>query len=181
MDAKYPMTRIRKEIMNKEAQEAELAEIRRVIGYCMNDVDCRRAQVLGFFGEKFDPAKCGGTCDNCANHSEVVNQDLSTEAANMVQLIEELDGNATRVQLIEVFIDKKNNKFPDQPHSGSGRDVPQNLAERLFDHLVYLGVVSFEEKQNSGGWRNSYAKLVGTSQPCLRLNGVIDDLFPFPR
>jgi superfamily II DNA/RNA helicase len=34
--------------------------------YCTQQRVCRRVQLLEYLGEQFNPAKCGGTCDNCA-------------------------------------------------------------------------------------------------------------------
>jgi bloom syndrome protein len=36
------------------------------VGYCENEVDCRRSLQLAHFGEMdFDTSSCKGTCDNC--------------------------------------------------------------------------------------------------------------------
>ena len=36
-----------------------------VLQYCENQMDCRRSQILQFFGEVFDRERCNKTCDNC--------------------------------------------------------------------------------------------------------------------
>ncbi|KAH9951444.1 P-loop containing nucleoside triphosphate hydrolase protein [Amylocystis lapponica] len=37
------------------------------VEYGENNVDCRRQQVLSYFGENFDPRNCHGKCDNCCD------------------------------------------------------------------------------------------------------------------
>ncbi|KAJ3550348.1 hypothetical protein NM688_g5091 [Phlebia brevispora] len=162
-DAKYPMERARTEAKTAETGEAEVNDIRRVVEFSTNDVDCRRMLMLTFLDEKFDAANCHGTCDNCMNPAPVVSEDLTQAAANMIQLVRELDGDATRVQLIEVYIDKLgrgSQKFADSLQRGCGKEVPRDLAERLFDYLVNEDLIAFVNKQNGSGWSTSYATLV---------------------
>lgn len=60
------------------------------IGYCQNDIDCRRALQLAHFGEmEFDVSSCKGTCDNCARmgNSGSVEEDVSETARQLVRLV----------------------------------------------------------------------------------------------
>ena len=36
-----------------------------MVSYAENEFVCRRVQMLDYFAERFDPAQCAGTCDNC--------------------------------------------------------------------------------------------------------------------
>nr|QNH68120.1 Bloom Syndrome protein 2 [Brachionus koreanus] len=60
------------EIKNKNsiAYETHVDNVRRVAQYCDNQTDCRRAQILEYFGEIFNREKCirskmNTICDNC--------------------------------------------------------------------------------------------------------------------
>ena len=60
------------------------------IGYCQNDIDCRRALQLAHFGEmEFDVSSCKGTCDNCARMGDCgsVEQDVSETARQLVRFV----------------------------------------------------------------------------------------------
>ncbi|XP_063928003.1 uncharacterized protein LOC135141081 [Zophobas morio] len=46
-------------------QEVHLENLKRVVQFCENTVDCRRVQTLAYFGEKFDRKNCNYACDNC--------------------------------------------------------------------------------------------------------------------
>lgn len=168
------MRRARDDAKTKDDAEDIVAEIRRVVEYCGNNVDCRRMQVLAFFDEKFQSRDCHSTCDNCLNVSAVFEEDVSEAAANMVRLTDELNGLVTRSKLIDVFTDKLTKELKDWdysqvPHKGSGKDMPREHAERIFDHLVSLGVLAFQDRKNFGGWSNSYP--ISVSCHCVTVYG----------
>lgn len=56
------------------------------VGYCENEVDCRRSLQLAHFGElNFNASSCKGTCDNCARSVSVVEEDVSEVAKQIVR------------------------------------------------------------------------------------------------
>jgi hypothetical protein len=67
--------------------DRQLSEVRKVVAYCSNLSDCRRVQLLQFFGEKFDKAECGSKCDNCSYGGPVEQKDLTPIAITAVQLV----------------------------------------------------------------------------------------------
>jgi len=60
---------------NYQAKKIHLDNLARMVGYCENKTDCRRAQQLDYFGEIFNAELCkqdkATICDNCR-------QDVST-------------------------------------------------------------------------------------------------------
>ncbi|CAM9742081.1 unnamed protein product, partial [Hapterophycus canaliculatus] len=44
---------------------SNLQEVYKCVRFCINEVECRRALILEFFGERFHRENCRGTCDNC--------------------------------------------------------------------------------------------------------------------
>ena len=65
-----------------DVKEGQKFNLRQVITFCENVIDCRRKQVLHYFGEEFDPVNCNKTCDNCQLGStyEIVDITDSVEA-----------------------------------------------------------------------------------------------------
>ena len=59
------MRRIREDDLPPAEKDRMTQEVRDVIEYATNIVDCRRSLLLARFGEPFDPAQCNRTCDNC--------------------------------------------------------------------------------------------------------------------
>lgn len=62
---------------NRETRKVHIDNLFRVVQYCENKIDCRRAQQLHYFGEnKFNPEECKQNqttiCDNCAVNEKVI-------------------------------------------------------------------------------------------------------------
>lgn len=50
---------------NRQQKERQKEMLNRVVMFCENSRDCRRSQLLHYFGETFSRDKCEKTCDNC--------------------------------------------------------------------------------------------------------------------
>lgn len=48
-----------------EQKERQMVMLNRVTAFCDNKADCRRTEVLRYFGEDFVPSQCHKSCDNC--------------------------------------------------------------------------------------------------------------------
>ena len=61
----------------RETRKVHIDNLFRVVQYCENKIDCRRAQQLHYFGEtKFNPTACkedmNTVCDNCTANEKVI-------------------------------------------------------------------------------------------------------------
>lgn len=63
---------------NKEAQKTHLDNLNKIVSFCENTTDCRRALQLNYFGELFDRQACISdrqtACDNCRNHVSIARE-----------------------------------------------------------------------------------------------------------
>jgi superfamily II DNA helicase RecQ len=86
--------------------------VRRVVQYCMNNTDCRRAQVLGYFGETFLKKDCHKTCDNCMSGGNYEQRDVSAFAKDAIRLVQsmERDKGVTMLHAVDVFRGSKGQK-----------------------------------------------------------------------
>lgn len=54
-----------------ETKNLHISNLGRIVSYCENKIDCRRALQLNYFGETFDRNQCitneETSCDNCRN------------------------------------------------------------------------------------------------------------------
>lgn len=95
--------------------------LRTVIQFCENKADCRRAQVLGYFSESFDPSKCKATCDNCASEETFVTKDLTEYAAMAIKLVNKIHkANVTMHQCVDAFRGAKGAKIGSSGLKDSG-------------------------------------------------------------
>lgn len=96
----------------KEQKDNNRANVRRVVQYCMNLSDCRRSQVLSYFGENFSKQDCHKTCDNCMLVTKMKQQDVSEIAQDAIRLVQsvERDKGVTMLYAIDVFRGSKNAK-----------------------------------------------------------------------
>lgn len=88
-----------------EQKEHNRANLRRVVQFCMNKTDCRRTQVLAYFGEQFPKEQCHKTCDNCMSPKDVVMKDVGELASAAVRIVSaiERDKGVTMLYAIDVF------------------------------------------------------------------------------
>jgi bloom syndrome protein len=135
--------------------------LRNVIQFCENKADCRRAQVLGYFSESFDPAKCRATCDNCRSDSTFVTKDLTEYAAKAIELVSQVhEDNVTMHQCVDAFRGAKGAKIGSSGLKefgwGFGEDLERGDNERIFQHLLDAGAFKEKSKVNKSGFATNY-------------------------
>jgi superfamily II DNA helicase RecQ len=69
-----------KETNNKD----QLANVNKIVDYCLDRAVCRKKYILNYLGEKFEESKCEKMCDNCRNISTVDEINLSQEALDFL-------------------------------------------------------------------------------------------------
>lgn len=176
----YKDTNIIKRMINDgegtdEQKEQQHANLRRVIQYCSNKHDCRRAQVLQYFGEAFSSESCHHTCDNCcnraANHQSAIVQDLTAQAKQAAELVSDLAGKGrgqqtgfTMLHFVDVFRGSQSRLIRDRGHhqhryAGAGSSMNRGDVERLFQDLVIRDVLHERSEVNSMGFAHAYLEV----------------------
>lgn len=108
--------------------------------------------LLNHFTEKFDPASCKGTCDNCASTDEVTEIDLTNSAIQFVKLIQEAENRHMKItgaQSANAFrgtgkAEMARRAFDTLGHFAKGSDLSPDRTKRLFDHLVARELLTTE-------------------------------------
>lgn len=143
--------------------------VRLVVQYCANDVDCRRTQLLGHFGQAFQAADCKKLCDNCQKTKGTVEEDMTDLARDVVKLTQSLlsGGNEriTKKHCINVFMGCNVKEIKDRLHDklplfGVARGLQRGRIERLFDHLELTEILRQQAIQNQTGWNTMYLQVL---------------------
>ncbi|CAE6461687.1 unnamed protein product [Rhizoctonia solani] len=140
-------------------------EIRQVVQYCQNTIDCQQSQILAYFGERFNPAHCK-TCDNCASHSEEMSHEDMTKVACMALELVQSIGTARPImnEVIDAFRGSKRKGILDKgfnhsPMFGKGSKLSLETAERLFHHLLFKDALKEEYYRNEKGFSIPFIEL----------------------
>ncbi|GKT42215.1 ATP-dependent helicase SGS1 [Colletotrichum spaethianum] len=133
---------LKKMIADGEGSEAQKERQRimlnRVTAFCDNRENCRRVEILRYFGEVFNPDDCEKTCDNCRAGAVFEQQDFSELANAAIQTIE-IHERLTINQCSDILMGKKYqrtiNPHPDDPH-GIAKGMKKHEIERILDRLT---------------------------------------------
>ncbi|KAG2236190.1 hypothetical protein INT48_003809 [Thamnidium elegans] len=112
--------------------------------YCDNETDCRRKQIMGYFGERFEASRCNKMCDNCVRnqYTPSVFKDMSQDAIVVLGLVEQLgDDFVTMPQLTDIYRGAKQKRIMERGHDnlqgyGRGRNATKTDVDRLLRALV---------------------------------------------
>lgn len=106
-----------------EAKRVHTQNLQKIVNYCENVIDCRRAIQLNYFAEYFTRDECLASfdtaCDNCLNNrddnAKFVLKDCTDDCKNMIKAVRDLcNGQTQRVtllQMVDVFLGGKNQKI----------------------------------------------------------------------
>ncbi|TLD13676.1 uncharacterized protein PgNI_03184 [Pyricularia grisea] len=116
-----------KEGEGSEQQKERQAEmLNRVIEYCENKRDCRRVEILRYFGERFDKNECDASCDNCRDGGEFSIVDYTDVAVAALKVIGRK--RLTAKQCADILQGKGVKKDDPKPdHYGVAKSLQQHV------------------------------------------------------
>ncbi|XP_026682912.1 Bloom syndrome protein homolog [Diaphorina citri] len=137
---------------NRETKQVHRSNLQRIVSFCENTTDCRRALQLHYFGEKFNREACQANedtrCDNCARVGTVSVKDVTEECIAIVRTVQDICGlpgeggwnkNYTYTHIADIFKGSANKKVMDCVYEiSSSLPLPSPfLSEFLF--LIFKG------------------------------------------
>jgi bloom syndrome protein len=144
-----------------EVFKTHVDNLYRMAAYCDNKIDCRRAQILEYFGQKFDKKFCIGSkmktaCDNCqqtknANGVKLVDiTEIATKICRGIRSLGEKD-NLTLLHFSEVLKGSKSAKVIEKGHDkisihGLLSKYKKNDNERILRKLVFQNFLKEDVK-----------------------------------
>ncbi|KAL4213518.1 putative ATP-dependent DNA helicase hus2/rqh1 [Rhizopus microsporus] len=142
--------------------------------YCDNKADCRRKQILSYFGERFNPALCQKMCDNCVanQHSVSFLKNMSTEAQQMCRLLQQIHPDRiTLSQLADVFRGSRVKRIIEHQYDqlngyGAGKSISKIDVDRLLKAMVADDILAIKSECNNAGFPISF---VVVSHICINV------------
>ncbi|RVD88738.1 uncharacterized protein DFL_002912 [Arthrobotrys flagrans] len=146
---------------------------RAVANYCENKAECRRMQVLGYFAERYNPADCKKTCDNCKSGIKYTPREVTDEAKSILSIVAGAEGKSLTVpNIVDIFKGSRQkiimeNGWNNLDGFGKGKSWEKDASTRLVERMVAEDIICQEYIPNKSGFTNVYI-VPGRKQSELR-------------
>ncbi|KAH8675809.1 hypothetical protein BX600DRAFT_409717 [Xylariales sp. PMI_506] len=126
---------------NEEQKERQRNMLSTVTAFAGNQSDCRRVEILRYFGESFEKADCQSSCDNCKANGTFATEDFTEIALAVLELVRS-ERRMTLNQCTEVLLGqqkKKHNENLQQTskgYMGFAKGTPKHEIHRIIDKLA---------------------------------------------
>ncbi|KPP79482.1 hypothetical protein Z043_100935, partial [Scleropages formosus] len=138
---------------NQHTKRTHYNNLHSMVHFCENLMDCRRVQLLAYFGEHdFDPDFCKNypevICDNCAKPNQYKLQNVTEDVKKIVRFVQDncekigvkrnscaQQNRLTLNMLVDIFLGSKSARIQTGMF-GMGAAYSRHNAERLFKKLV---------------------------------------------
>lgn len=147
-----------------EQKERQMAMLNRVTAFCDNKSDCRRAEVLRYFGEEFTAAQCNKTCDNCKAGLIFEQQDFSEYAIAAIKVVQ-AQNRITPAQCADILMGKKYPQYEAQLSDswhGMAKGLKKHELIRVIDKLSAEKAFHEDNQVGNHGMAIQYLRLGST-------------------
>ncbi|KAJ8121838.1 hypothetical protein ONZ43_g1813 [Nemania bipapillata] len=136
------VTQLRKLISDGDGNDEQKERQRNMLGmvaaFCDNQSDCRRVEILRYFGETFSKAQCNASCDNCRSKDEFEQKDFTKYARAVLEIVQ-AQRQVTLAQCTDYLMAKKKKTdfhYDMAQFHGIARHMPKHEVHRVFDRLL---------------------------------------------
>lgn len=136
------VTQLRMLIADGEGNDEQKERQRNMLGvvsaFCDNQSDCRRVEILRYFGETFSTAQCNATCDNCKCEDQFEHKDYTKYACAVLGIVNS-EGRVTLAQCTDYLMGKKKKSdfnYEMAQFHGLARQMPKHEVHRVIDRLL---------------------------------------------
>ncbi|KAJ2959615.1 hypothetical protein NQZ79_g4952 [Umbelopsis isabellina] len=155
-----------------EQKERQRQNLRLMIQFCENHTDCRRQQILAYFGETFNPLLCNKTCDNCLHNANfsIKQVDITDVTKTILKMVREMqNARITLIQFMDIFRGSaskllRTRGIDHAPGVGSGSSYSRTDCERIFKHLVLSNILYERCETNAHGFVTAYIQVGDQAQ-----------------
>jgi bloom syndrome protein len=152
-----------------DAMRQGLENLRRCVGYCLNESECRRVLLLEYFGEQFAAGRCNRTCDNCRQDPSTLEIiDFTEHAIRLIRLVQDIQSkrlpSITIAKMTKAYTSSKEKDCEKYEASVRALDLKscqtpipsREILERLIQHMVVQEYLNEESVMNSKGFSSDY-------------------------
>ncbi|XP_074533157.1 recQ-like DNA helicase BLM [Halichoeres trimaculatus] len=158
---------------DKHTKSTHYNNLHSMVHFCENMMECRRIQLLAYFGElRFNKAFCKEhpdvACDNCSKPTQYKLRDVTEDVKRIVRFAQEYcekvgarfgktaqQNRLTLNMLVDIFIGSKSAKIQTGMF-GMGGAYSRHNADRLFKKLVLDNILEEDLYITNGGQAVSY-------------------------
>ncbi|XP_004398330.1 PREDICTED: Bloom syndrome protein isoform X1 [Odobenus rosmarus divergens] len=177
---------------NHHTRETHFNNLYSMVHYCENITECRRIQLLAYFGENgFNPDFCKNypdvSCDNCCKTKDYKTRDVTDDVKNIVRFVQEHSslqgtrdknhigpsGRFTMNMLVDIFLGSKSAKIQSGIF-GKGSTYSRHNAERLFKKLILDKILDEDLYINANDQPIAYVMLGNKAQTVLNGHLKVD-------
>ncbi|XP_053437909.1 recQ-like DNA helicase BLM isoform X3 [Nycticebus coucang] len=186
----HDVTRLKRLIMmekdgNHHTKETHFNNLYSMVHYCENITECRRIQLLAYFGENgFNPDFCKKypdvSCDNCCKRKDYKMKDVTDDVKSIIRFVQEHSlsrrarnikhigppGRFTMNMLVDIFLGSKSAKIQSGMF-GKGSAYSRHNAERLFKKLILDKILDEDLYINANDQAIAYIMLGDKAQTVL--------------
>merc|ERR1712093_105717 len=153
---------------SEEQKQRQRSMLQQMIQYCENRSDCRRSQVLAYFGEKFAKKDCRRTCDNCCSDAAFELVDFTEYSKAAMRIVKQVQPYSfTMLNCVEVMrgtkgANAKLRRMGDRGNIeefGMASKVARSEIERLFYRLLLERAIMEDSVMNKSGFASDYVQL----------------------
>ncbi|KAF4017828.1 hypothetical protein G4228_009510 [Cervus hanglu yarkandensis] len=193
----HDVTRLKRLILmekdgNRHTRETHFNNLYSMVHYCENITECRRIQLLAYFGEnEFNSHFCKKypdvSCDNCCKTKDFKTKDVTDDVKNIVRFVQEHSssqgirnikhigpsGRFTMNMLVDIFLGSKSAKIQSGIF-GKGSTYSRHNAERLFKKLILDRILDEDLYINANDQPIAYVMLGSKAQTILNGHLKVD-------
>ena len=148
---------------DRAVKESQRAMLKSMVRYCEDRDDCRRSNILAYFGESFNKEDCNNMCDNCASDAVYETKDMTVLARSAIKLVQQYDDDNLTLLYVVDFLRGANKKFKEHHKDlkcrGMAKDLQRGEVERLLTRLLMDDVLVEDNVVNGGGFVCAYLKV----------------------
>lgn len=134
-----------------DVKKIHLDNLNRIVGYCENVTDCRRAQQLDYFGEHFTSEQClerrETACDNCLKKNTYQEMNVLEQCRKVARAVKEICSGRSRFTLLHIADVLKGSLIKrivecghdKTPHHAVFKDWDKSDIQRLLRKMVLEG------------------------------------------